>query len=129
MPRVRSTKKLDTAALDELMATLTATEQKAVASARWLIELRGGLSHKHSRDYWRFSTKAELSGQVEAGEKFVQGIKDAFAKDGEVSISFLPGPMKWDDKLLAKLIADAKQGDADSDQVLRETAAGCLETR
>jgi len=66
---------------------------------------------------------------VEAGEKFVQGIKDAFAKDGEVSISFLPGPMKWDDKLLAKLIADAKQGDADSDQVLRETAAGCLETR
>jgi hypothetical protein len=34
--------------------------------------------------------------------------------------------MKWDEQLLAKLIADAKQGDADSDQVLRETAVGCL---
>jgi hypothetical protein len=29
--------------------------------------------------------------------------------------------------LAAKLIADAKQGDADADQVLRETAAECLE--
>jgi hypothetical protein len=127
MPRVRSTKKLDTATLDELMTTLTATEQQAVASARWLIELRGGLSHKHSRDYWRFSTKAELSGQVEAGEKFVQGIKNAFAKDGEVSISFLPGPGKWNEKLATTLVADAKQGDMDADQALREVAAGCLE--
>ena len=50
------------------------------AATGWLVELRGGLSHKHSRDYWRFSTKAELCGQVEAGERFVQGIKDAFAK-------------------------------------------------
>jgi hypothetical protein len=105
-----------------------ATKQQAIAAAQWLIELRGGLSHKHSLDYWRFSTKAELCGQVEAGERFVQGVKDAFAKKhGEASISFLPGPMKWDEQLLAKLITDAKQGDADSDQVLRETAAGCLE--
>ena len=78
MPRVRSTKKLDTA-LDEL----TATDRQAVASARWWIELRGGLSHKHSRDYWRFSTKAELRGQVEASERFVQGIKDYLVKSTE----------------------------------------------
>jgi hypothetical protein len=123
MPRVRSTKKLDTA-LDEL----TATDRQAVASARWWIELRGGLSHKHSRDYWRFSTKAELRGQVEAGERFVQGIKDYLVKKhGEVSIDFLPGPGKWDEKLAARLIVDAEQGDADADQVLREAAAECLE--
>jgi hypothetical protein len=52
------------------------TEQQAIAFARCFIELRGGLSHEYSRDYWRFSTKAELRGQVEAGERFVQGIKD-----------------------------------------------------
>jgi hypothetical protein len=115
MPKVRK------AGLD------AATEQQAIASAQWLIKLRGGLSHEHSRDYWRFSTKVELCGQVDGGERFVQGIKDAFAKDGKVSISFLPGPGKWNEQLLAKLMADAKQGDADSDQVLRETAAGCLE--
>src|SRR5215472_12155771 len=92
-----------------------ATEQQAIADAQWLIGIRGGLSHKYSREYWRFSTKAELCGQVDAGERFVQGIKDALVKKhGEVSISFLPGPMKWDEQLLAKLIADAKQGDADS---------------
>jgi len=103
-----------------------ATEQQAIASAQWLIKMRGGLSHEHSLDYWRFSTKAELCGQVEAGERFVQGIKDAFAKDGEISISFLPGSMKWNEKLAAKLIADAQQGDADADQVLREVAAEYL---
>ena len=49
-----------------------ATEQQAIASAQWLIEVRGGLFLKHSLDYWRFSTKAELCGQVEVGERFVQ---------------------------------------------------------
>jgi hypothetical protein len=92
-----------------------ATEQQAIASAQWLIEVRGGLSHKYSQDYWRFSTKAELCGQVDTGERFVQGIKDALAKKyGKVSISFLPGPMTWNEKLAAKLITDAKQGDADA---------------
>jgi hypothetical protein len=100
----------------------------ATLQAQWLIETRGGLSHHHSQDYWRFSTKAELRGQVEAGERFVQGIKDALAKKhGEVSIHFLPGPGKWNEELAAKLIADAEQGDADADQVLRDAAADCLE--
>jgi hypothetical protein len=103
-----------------------ATVQQAIADAQWLIKMRGGLSHEHSRDYWRFSTKAELCGRVEADERFVQGIKDAFAKDGEVSVSFLPGLGKWNEKLAAKLIADAKQGDADAGQVLREVAAEYL---
>jgi hypothetical protein len=111
-----------------------ATEQQAIADAQWLIKMRGGLSHEHSRDYWRFSTKAELRGWVEADERFVQSIKDAvaerfgdaFAKDGEVSVSILPGPMTWNKELAAKLIADAKQGDADADQVLREVAAEYL---
>src|SRR5262249_41448095 len=106
-----------------------ATEEQAIAAAQWLIGIRGGLSHKHSQDYWRFSTKAELCGQVDTGERFLQGIKDAFAKDGEVSISFLPGPGKWNEKLAAKLIADATQGDADADQVLREVAADYLRRR
>jgi hypothetical protein len=104
-----------------------ATEQQAIASAQWLIELRGALSHKYSQDYWRFSTKAELCGQVETDERFVQGIKDALVKKhGEVYIHFLPGPGKWNEKLAAKLISDAKQGDADADQVLREVAAEFL---
>jgi hypothetical protein len=105
-----------------------AIEQQAIASAQWLIELKGGLTHKYSQDYWRFSTKAELCGQVETDERFVQGIKDDFVKKhGEVSIHFLPGPGKWNEKLAAKLIADAKQGDAVADQVLREVAATYLE--
>ena len=107
-----------------------ATEQQAIASAQWLIGIRGGLSHKHSRDYWRFSTKAELCGQVEAGDRFVQGIKDALVKKhGEVSISFLPRQGKWNEELAAKIIADAKQGDADADRVLREVAAEFLTKR
>ena len=105
-----------------------ATEQQAIAAAQWLIELRGGLSLKHSLDYWRFSTKAELCGQVEPEERFLQGIKAVLTKEhGEVSVYFLPGPGKWNEKLLTKLIADAKQGDAGADQVLREVAAECLE--
>jgi hypothetical protein len=48
-------------------ATLSSGECAAVEFARNLIELRGGLSHKHSQDYWRFSTKAELRGQVDTG--------------------------------------------------------------
>src|SRR5262249_54108250 len=114
MPKVRK------AGLD------AATEQQAIASAQWLIKLRGGHFHKYSQENLRFLTKAELRGQVEAGERFVQGVKDAFAKDGEVSICFLPGPGKWNEKLAAKLIADANQGDADADQVLREVAAEYL---
>jgi hypothetical protein len=39
-----------------------AIEQQAIASARQLIERSGGLSHEYSREYWRFSTKAELRG-------------------------------------------------------------------
>jgi hypothetical protein len=100
MPKVKA-RKLDAATL-----------RQAIAGGQWLIETRGGLSHHHSQDYWRFSTKAELRGQVEAGERFVQGIKDALAKKhGEVSIHFLPGPGKWNEELAAKLIADAEQGD------------------
>jgi len=106
-----------------------ATEQQAIADAQWLIGIRGGLSHKYSRDYWRFSTKAELCGQVDSGERFVQGIKDAFSKNGEVSIFFLPGRGEWNEKLAAKLIADAEQGDADADQVLGEVAADHLRRR
>jgi hypothetical protein len=118
MPKVRK------AGLD------AATERQAIASSQWLIELRGGLSRKHSQDYWRFSTKAELCGQVEAGERFVQGIKNALAKKhGEVSIYFLPGSGEWNEKLATKLIADAKQGDADANQVLREVAAEYLQRR
>jgi len=71
------------------------TKQQAIAAAQWLIGIRGWLSHEYSRDYWRFSTKAELCGQVEAGDRFVQGIKDALVeKHGEVSIFFLPGSGK-----------------------------------
>ena len=40
-----------------------ATEQQAIASAQWLIKIRGGHSHKYSQEYWRFSTKAELRGE------------------------------------------------------------------
>jgi hypothetical protein len=109
-------------------ATLSPSDRTTVEYAQKLIKQRGALSHKYSRDYWRFSTKAELSGQVETDERFLQGIKDALGKGhGEVSVFFLPGSMKWNDKLLAKLIADAQQGDADADQVLREVAAACLE--
>jgi hypothetical protein len=57
-------------------ATLSPNDRTAVEYTQKLIEQRGELSHKHSRDYWRFSTKAELCGQVEADEGFVQGIKD-----------------------------------------------------
>jgi hypothetical protein len=107
-----------------------ATEQQAIASARDLIERSGGLSHEYSRDYWRFSTKAELRGSVETGERFLQGIKDALDKQyRKVSICFLPGPKTWNEKLAEKLIADAQQGDADADQVLREVAAEFLTKR
>jgi hypothetical protein len=106
-----------------------ATEQQAVAFARKLIERGGGLSHKHSQENWRFSTKAGLRGLVEADERFLQPIKDALKEHGEVSVSFLPGPTTWNEKLAAKLIADAKQGDADADQVLREAAAVFLQRR
>jgi hypothetical protein len=107
-----------------------ATVQQAIAEAQRFIERSGGLSHEYSRDYWRFSTKAELRGWVEAGEQFVQGIKDDFAKEyGEVSVSFLPGSMKWNKKLAAKLVDDAERGDADADQVLREVAAEFLTKR
>jgi hypothetical protein len=106
------------------------TEQQAIASTRDLIERSGGLSHEYSQDYWRFSTKAELRGWVETGERFLQGIKDALVKQyGEVSISFLSGPMTWNKKLAEKLITDAQQGDADADQVLREVAAEFLTKR
>jgi hypothetical protein len=118
MPKVRNVK------LD------AATEQQAIAIAQNLIELRGGLSHEHSREYWRFSSKAELRGPVETDERFLQGIKDALAKEyGEASVHFLPGPMTWNEKLAAKLIADAKQGDVDADQVLREVAIEFLQRR
>jgi hypothetical protein len=107
------------------------TEQQAIAYAQKRIKVAGGLSHKHSQDYWRFSTKAELRGPVEADvDRFLQDINDAFKEFGEVSVRFLPGPpgtMTWNDKLLEKLIVDAEQGDADADQVLREAAAECLE--
>ena len=109
-----------------------ATEQQAIASARDLIERGGGLSHEYSRDYWRFSTKAELRGWVETGERFLQGIKDTLAKEyGKVSVDFpfITGPMKWNEKLAAKLTADANKGDADADQVLREVAAEFLTKR
>ena len=107
-----------------------ATEQQAIASAQWLIKLRGGLTHEYSQDYWRFSTKAELCGHVATNERFLQGIKNALKEHGgEVSIYFLPGLGKWNGKLAAKLIPDAKQGDADADQVLREVAAEHLQRR
>ena len=107
-----------------------ATEQQAIASAQWLIELRRGLALEYSQDYWRFSTKAELRGAVETDERFLQGIKDVLGKKhGEVSVGFIPGPMKWNEKLAAKLIADAKQGNADADHVLREVAAELLTKR
>jgi hypothetical protein len=109
--------------------TLSPSDRTTVEYAHKLIELRGGLSHKHSQEYWRFSTKAELRGPVEADERFLQGIKDAVKEHGEVSVHFLLGPMTWNEKLAAKLIADAKQGDADADQVLRETAAEFLQRR
>ena len=109
-------------------ARLSPSDRAMVEYTQKLIKQRGGPSHKYSQDYWRFSTKAELCGQVDTGETFVQGIKNVFAKEhGEVSVYFLPGPGKWNEKLLAKLIADAKQGDAGADQVLREVAAECLE--
>ena len=107
-----------------------ATEQQAIAYAQMRIKVAGGLSHKHSQEYWRFSTKAELRGPVEAEvERFLQGIKDVFKEYGEVSARFLPGPpglRTWNEKLAGKVIADAKQGDADADQVLREVAAEFL---
>ena len=109
-----------------------AAEQQAIASARDLIERGGGLSHEYSRDYWRFLTKAELRGWVETGERFLQGIKDTLAKEyGKVSVDFpfITGPMKWNEKLAAKLTADANKGDADADQVLREVAAEFLTKR
>jgi hypothetical protein len=37
--------------------------------------------------------------------------------------------LEWNEKLAAKLIADAGQGDTDADQVLREAAAAYLERR
>jgi len=67
---------------------------------------------------------------VETGERFLQGIKDALDKQyRKVSICFLPGPKTWNEKLAEKLIADAQQGDADADQVLREVAAEFLTKR
>ena len=107
-----------------------ATEQQAIAYAQKRIKVAGGLFRKHSQDYWRFSTKAELRGPIEADvERFLRDIKDAFKEFGEVSVRFLPGPpgtMTWNPKLAEKLIADAEQGDADADQVLREVAAEYL---
>ena len=88
-----------------------AIEQQAIAFAQWLIKLRGGLSHKHSQEYWRFLTKTELRGLVEAdGERFLQGIKDAFKEQGEVSVFFLPEePTPWNEKLAAELITEASK--------------------
>jgi len=60
-----------------------ATEQQAIAIAQNLIELRGGLSHEHSQEYWRFSTKAELRGPVETDERFLQGIRTSSLKSTE----------------------------------------------
>jgi hypothetical protein len=111
-------------------ATLSPSDRAQVEYTQKLIKQRGGLSHKHSQDYWRFSTKAELCGYVEPNERFLQGIKDALGKGGgEVSVYFLPGPTTWNEKLAAKLIADAQQGDADADQVLREVAVEHLQRR
>jgi len=79
-----------------------------------------------------FRPRPNCVGWVETGERFLQGIKDALVKQyGEVSVDFLfiTGPMKWNETLAAKLIADAKQGDADGDQVLREVAAEFLTKR
>jgi hypothetical protein len=107
-----------------------ATVQQAIATAQWFIERSGGLSHEYGQDYWRFSTKAELRGWVEAGERFVKGINDDLAKEyGEASVSFLPGSMTWNKKLAATLVDDAKQGDADADRVLREVSAEFLTKR
>jgi len=69
---------------------------------------------------------------METGERFLQGIKDTLAKEyGKVSVDFPfnTGPMKWNEKLAAKLTADANKGDADADQVLREVAAEFLTKR
>ena len=79
-----------------------------------------------------FRPRPNCVGWVETGERFLQGIKDALVKQyGEVSVDFpfITGPMKWNETLAAKLIADAKQGDADGDQVLREVAAEFLTKR
>ena len=53
-------------------------------------------------------------------------VKD-FCRASRTTVAFYPGPRTWDENLAAKLIADADQGDADADQVLREVAAECLE--
>ena len=110
-------------------ATLSPSDRATVEYAHKLIEQRGGLSHKHSQEYWRFSTKAELRGPVEADERFLQGIKDAVKEHGEVSVHFLPGSRTWNEKLAAKLIADAKQGNADAHRILREVAIEHLQGR
>ena len=54
-------------------ARLSPSDRAMVEYTQKLIKQRGGPSHKYSQDYWRFSTKAELCGQVEAGDRFVQG--------------------------------------------------------
>jgi len=110
-------------------ARLSPSDRAMVEYTQKLIKQRGGPSHKYSQDYWRFSTKVELCRQVDTGERFVQGIKDALGKNGEVSISFLPGSGRWNEELAAELIANAEQGDADAAQVLGEVAADYLQRR
>jgi hypothetical protein len=108
----------------------TLDAEQAIRQARMRIKVAGGLSDQHSREYWRFSTKAELRGPVEADvERFLQDIKDVYKEYGQVSARFLPGTRTWNEELAAELIADAKQGDADANQVLREVAAEFLTTR
>jgi hypothetical protein len=110
-------------------ASCRLSDRTTVEYAYKFIERSGGLSHKHSQEYWCFSTKAELCGSVEGGERFLQGIKDALEERGQVSVRLLPRLRTWNEQLAAKLIANAKQGDAGADQVLREVAAEFLTKR
>jgi hypothetical protein len=91
------------------------------------IEAMGGLSHEYSQKSWRFLTKAKLCGQIQTPERFLRSIIDPNIDTAE----FRPidGPLKLDEKEATKLIADAKQGDANADQVLREVAAEYLKRR
>jgi hypothetical protein len=101
-----------------------ATETQAIAFVQKHIELSGGLFH--GRELWRAALKYELCGQVELPEQAVRSFK-AMKEFSPLRLLFIRRPMTWDLEVAARLIADAKRGDPDADQVLREVAAKYLE--
>jgi hypothetical protein len=128
-----------------------ATEKQAIAFVRKHIELSGGDSQWSSGKMWRAARKYELCGQLELPEdverRFAEMSERLYLKprigpaeldnlelyrrairiQRTLAALFSKRPWTWNEEAEAKLIANAKQGNADADQLLRDLAAEFLE--